>query len=768
MTELQKYYASLVQEVTVRQLANEDGDSQEQTFTRYVVDMLSEAGETENVDVAYYDKDSGTVNQTKINAYALPENYETVDLFITLYKPEENIPVIYASEIQQAQRRTFNFFKKSFCDDLYLNMADSSEVIEFSKTLATYEELRDSLIRVNVFILTNGEYKGEIPSSDVVDGHNIYYRVIDINFIYGISKESRIPIEIDFDEYGYSVPCLPAYSENEDYQAYVSIISGSCLADLYERFGARLMEQNVRTFLQFTGKINKGIRETINKEPHMFLAFNNGIAATADHIEMDPTGRYIKKMSNLQIVNGGQTTASIYHTKKQDKADVSQVFVQVKLSVVKKKEQFSEIVSRISRYANTQNKVNDADFSANNPILVELEKLSRYIMTPAESSGMQTYWFFERARGQYKNARKKDGFTKSREKAFDLKYPKSQLFTKVELAKYVNSWEELEKTSNGKKKLLIAPYIVVRGNEKNYAAYINYNLPKDVDNVYFEDVVAKAILFRDADRRYGTKRNEYCIGELKQVVVPYALGLVNILTKGKIDLYKIWKKQAISKSLSDEIYNLMVQVNRFILDNSPGSHYIEWAKKEECWDLVKKQEWLFDLDAIRDDLIDPKNTSKRKSSKQDVDFAQREAEYGLIKAIPPVLWNKIAEYGRDGGYLDVQQQIYAKDIAHKLVYCQQLDKEDRQKAIEVYEIVADKNVELLEEAESFAGQLLSRMRYEVKDVNRLLAWNESHKSIKTNMVNELKKVVKGATFDSKLQCIFAMAIDRAKVDGYQP
>lgn len=136
------------------------------------------------------------------------------------------------------------------------------------------------------------------------------------------------------------------------------------------------MEQNVRSFLQFTGKINKGIRKTINDEPHMFFAFNNGIAATADNIELDETNRHIRHIRNLQIVNGGQTTASIFNTAKKDKADISKIYVQVKLSVIKDSEQYANIVSRISQYANTQNKVNDADFTANNPALIEIEKFS--------------------------------------------------------------------------------------------------------------------------------------------------------------------------------------------------------------------------------------------------------------------------------------------------------------------------------------------------------------------------------------------------------
>jgi hypothetical protein len=117
---------------------------------------------------------------------------------------------------------------------------------------------------------------------------------------------------------------------------------------------------------------------------------------------------------------------------------------------------------------------------------------------------MQTCWFFERARGQYKNLRLKEGFTKSAQNKFDLKYPKNQVITKVELAKYINAFQEV---SEGRK-LAIGPHIVVRGNEKNYAQFINNNLPDDprkINNVFFEDSIAKCILFKTAEKRYGVK-----------------------------------------------------------------------------------------------------------------------------------------------------------------------------------------------------------------------------------------------------------------------
>ena len=707
MKEIEKFYQALMQDVVAMQSGDEEGNTQEQIFTRICLDMLSDAAETENVSVAYDERDLKKKGQHKINGYAISDNYETVDLFITLYANTTDIRTVPKGEIDTAAKMITKFFHRAIYNDYVNEIAESSEIFEFANTLANYAELRENLIRVNAFILTNGTYRGEWPASQTICGYNIYYKVIDVEYLHKISKQAGVPIELDFENLDgnrYEIPCFAANLSNPDYEAYVAIISGECLAKLYECYGARLLEQNVRSFLQFTGKINKGIRETIKNEPHMFLAYNNGIAATADHIELDETGHFIRHISNLQIVNGGQTTASIYNTAKKDKADISDILVQVKLSVIKDKEQYGEIVSRISRYANTQNKVNDADFSANNPALVEIERISRYVFAPATpTNNLQTAWFFERARGQYKTLRAKEGFTKSRQKAFDLKYPKKQVVTKVELAKYVNAWQE---TYNGRN-LAIGPHIVVRGNEKNYARFINYNLPdvKHIDVAWFEDTIAKAILFKAADKRYGTKLTGDHIGELKQVVVPYTLSLLNIITEGRLDLYRIWENQSISPTLSDFIYDLMKQVNEFILKESPISHYIEWAKKEECWLKVRSNKWTYNLDEIRQDFIDDKNPPKR-NHKSDIGNEESDIRHkeGIIRAIPFSLWKKIETWGRDTEMLQPTLTSLARDIAYKIKNNRKLNDIDISRGYRIYENVWQYNPELLEEADSLAEQ----------------------------------------------------------------
>jgi hypothetical protein len=699
--EIEKYYENLRQDIQAIQLSDEIGGNSEQIFTQISISNLSDAGETENASLAFDKKAIGTKNQHQINAYAISENYETLDLFISIYKGSDLISNVSKSDIETAQKRITNFFTKCINSEYANEIEESSEIFELANTLANYDEIKENLVRVNVIILTDGIYKGEFPKNEKIKGYNLFFRVIDINILYKISEESRLPIEINFEDIdgeSYTIPCLTGNNDSTKYRTYIAIMPGNCIAKLYERYGSRLLEQNVRSFLQFSGKINKGIRDTIRNEAEMFLAFNNGIAATADYVELDEAGRNITKIRNLQIVNGGQTTASIYNSAEKDKVDISKIYVQVKFSIIEDPDQYSEIVSRISKYANTQNKVNDADFSANNPTLVAFEKLSRYILTPiTESSNIQTSWFFERARGQYKTLRNREGRTKALQAVFDRKFPKNQVVSKVELAKYINSYQEVYENE----KLVIGPHIFVRGNEKNYAQFIAHNLPKKLSNIYFEDAIAKCILFKNADKRYGIKPNS--IGEMKQVVVPYTLTLLNIITNNKIDLFKIWKNQEVSHALSDFIFDLMKQVNEFILSTYYGQHYIEKAKREECWDLVKNHFWNFDLNRIKLDLIDPLNLPKRAES-IDVDLEELQHNKTLVKSIPPALWKEILDWGKETSILDIAKQTIISNIAFKLRQNKLIHDEEYKKGVEILDVVAKQNEELLQKTEEFVGK----------------------------------------------------------------
>lgn len=694
--ELNKFYFNLQQDIRTEQLSEEEGGTLEQLFTQFAVNLLSDTGETENARIAYHESIIPR-NRHKINAYAISDNYETLDLFVTLFKSTDDPVRIQKTELDDVSKLIVNFFSKAKYKEFAGELEESSEIFDLAHTLSDSALLKENLVRVNAIVITDGVYSGEIPPTKTISGYPIFFKIADINYLYNISEKSHIPIEINFKEGGYAIPCIQSPSVNDEYQSYLAIISGDALVNIYERYGARLLEQNVRSFLQFTGKVNGGIRNTILNEPHMFLAFNNGIAATADSVEIekanDGNGFVITKVNDFQIVNGGQTTASIYHTWKKDKKDVSGIHVQVKLSVVKNKQKFSDIVSQISQYANTQNKVSVSDLSSNRPYHIEMEKLSRSIWAPpTEGKSIQTRWFYDRARGQYKNARIKEGFTKAKQNAFDLKNPKSQVYSKEDVAKYINSYEELIEG----KKLLIGPHYVVRGNQKNYVQFINHNLVKKTDSIYFEDVIAKAILFRAAEKAYGVKPNS--IGDMRYVTVPYTIAYFSFITKGKLDLFKIWKNQAVSSELKNLLYDLMVQVEIFIKANAPGSLYGEWAKKEECWEQLKKENFEIDLDSVKPDMLNSKSISQRKKITEDeTQDSQIKEEHKKLSSISPKIWANIEEWGKATELLSSNQQTAAWNISIRLKNNHKLSEYERITGSKILDIVILNSPEILSE-----------------------------------------------------------------------
>lgn len=581
---------------------------------------------------------------------------------------------------------------------MWNNLKKSRLIFDLAQTLYRSQEVKAFLTRINVFILTDGDFKSEIPATDKFKEWSVYHRVIDINYLYNLSDKSHVPIAIEFSQ---PLPCIIADDRNDEYQSYLAIISVSILAEVYEKYGSRLLEQNVRSFLRFTGKINKGIRNTIIKEPHFFLAFNNGIAATAESLELirQPNGGHaISKITDLQIVNGGQTTASIYRTWKKDKADIAGISVQLKLSVVKNKDKFSEIVSRISEYANTQNKVSVSDLSSNRPFHIELEKLSRTIWAPPMAGqSTQTRWFYERARGSYKNAMLKEGFTKAKKKAFEIKNPKSQLFSKEDLAKYQNAYQEVYEG----KKLVIGPHYVVRGNQKNYVQFVNYNLVKKTDNIYFEDTIAKAILFRCAEKIYGVKPNS--IGDMRFLTVPYTLAWLGYKTNYKLDLFKIWKAQSISDTLKELLYQLMIAVETRIKQQAPGSLYHEWGKKEDAWLDIREQDFGINLNRLKPDLEDG-STNRRRLTEDETAQLQIKEEEERLRSIHPKTWLSMEQWGSTTGKLSAYQQNMANTIKGRVANNRQISDIERQYGIEILDLAIVQAPELLYETDELFEQ----------------------------------------------------------------
>ncbi len=730
--ELQKFYIDVQEEIKSSLISDEEGTNPEQVFTELALSFLSDAGETENYRVCFDEKISKRGVEHKINGYSLYENYETLDLFVTIYNGDSNIQNVTKGEADKAIERAVKFFRNAIYKDYVNDIEESSEIFDLAQTLANVPEVKEYLTRVNIFLITNGEIKADLKTSDTVAGFTVFYRTIDINYLFNLSDKSRVPIEINFEQSGYKVPCIVNETENSDYQSWLAIIPGLALADIYEQYGARLLEQNVRSFLQFTGKINKGIRNTILKEQHMFMAFNNGIDATAEEVSItdlpNNQGKAIALVKDFQIVNGGQTTASVYHTWKKDKIDISNVFVPVKLTIVKNRDNFSEIVGRIAEYANTQNRVSASDLSSNRENHVLIEKLSRTIWAPPVSGETtQTRWFFERSRGQYKNDRNRFGITPSKRKQFDKQNPRSQMFTKELLAKYINTYEEVY---NGKK-LVVGPHIVVRGSQKNYAQFLNYNFSFKPDNIWFEDLVAKALLFKNAEKIYGVKPN--AIGDMRYITVPYSIAWLGLKLDYKLDLYKIWKQQSLSEILKDKLHEVMSKIEDYIKKQAPGSLYGEWAKKEDCWDRIKNEDFNIDLESLKADLENKSSEKRKKLTEDETQKAEVEASLNRLKSIHIKTWKKIEDWGRETQNLTQYQYDMASTLSSKIRNNREITDIQLNQGETILNIVAELNPELFFDMDDFFNADENKKEEEVEIsinlIERIVQWDKRNKRL---------------------------------------
>jgi hypothetical protein len=413
-------------------------------------------------------------------------------------------------------------------------------------------------------------------------GHiEVVYDIYDVDRLYKLSDDTFSPADIvvDFREgLGGAVPCLEATGRDHFYKSYLLILSGTTIHWLFKRYGPRLYDTNLRSYLDNKTKVNKEIIKTVKDQPERFLAYNNGLTATAQEIEIETIHGQpcVTRIAGLQIVNGAQTTGSIYKAKesakKQGGVDLSQVAVAVKLTKVAS-EDLREFVPRITRYANTQNPIQAADLEANEELHRRMEQLANDTWCP----GQATRWFYERTRGSYQAAMNREGTTPKRKADFKRQIPKDQRFGKTDMAKYWMAWS-------------LYPHLVSKGAQKNFDAFkkivsaADGGIPiESVDETFFKHIVAMGILFRAAS---GAVADAGIGGGIGSMVKAYLTSYLSYRLRDRLNLDDVWQNQ----SVSPEIQKLLDVWAPLVLERmtlNAGQHTTEWFKKEACWTDVQ-------------------------------------------------------------------------------------------------------------------------------------------------------------------------------------
>ena len=634
------------------------------SFTHAVFDMLSEAGEFEDPLVCYH-KTRGM----EVSGYGVDEDEGRLDLFLSIHTNASPPETVTRQQVDVAFRRLRSFLDWCLSGG-YVDLEESSPVFNMA---AHIHGFRKNLAQVRLCVITDGRTTVERLPQNPLGDVTITSSLWDIVRLHrlGTSGQQREAISIDLcQRFGEPLPCLQADRTQEGYRAFLLLVPGEVLRSIYSDFGSRLLERNVRSFLQARGKVNRGIRDTISREPDRFLAYNNGITLTAEAVELCDIGgsRAVTKLDGLQIVNGGQTTASLLATNR-GRADLTHVYVAAKLIEIEAGDVHDELVRNVSRYSNSQNRIAEADFSANDPFHIGIEKLSRTTWAPAaDGAQKQTRWFYERARGQYQDARASES-TPARRKAFSAEHPTRQRFTKTDLAKFENTWDQL-------------PHIVSRGAQKNFSNYMIKMGERDQvipDQAYFERLVSKAILFRTAERIV----QQQGFGGYRANIVTYTISLVSHATSQRIDLGRIWREQGLTEKLRVAIAELSHEVHR-IITNPPGARNItEWCKAEPCWDAVRSSCSSEPVKRISGELMGAaaaNNELKREISNLSSAYVQN---LRRVVEVSPRGWRLLAEWGAETESIDSSQRQLALRIARAIDRGSNIKALDAERAVEI-------------------------------------------------------------------------------------
>lgn len=690
--EITEFYQDFFQDIVGT--ANVDGEYLEDAFFEKFCDFLIEEGELETADRVYLHR-----RGLRVDGYGGDprESGGLLTLIVCDFDPSNEISTLTATEMEANFKRTRNFLSKTLDASFRNELEETHPAFGLSDMIAARWR---STHKVRIILITNRIISSRIDgrAKEELDGTPITHTVWDLSRIFKIatSKQRREEIEIDLEgEFGGSLPVLPAALKGTLYKSYLAVVPGYQLAQIYDRWHTRLLEQNVRVFLQFRGKVNKGMRVSLEFQPDMFFAYNNGITATAEEVEVEKKEDqlYIKSMKNFQIVNGGQTTAAIHAASKRKGFDLTNVFVQMKLSIIDP-DHAQEVVPKISEYANSQNKVTAADFFSNHPFHVRMEEFSRRIYFRSPEGGFrETKWFYERARGQYNDARA--NLTSARKRRFEEEFPKRQVFSKTDLAKFLNVWRSL-------------PHIVSRGAQKNFAEFgkfIDAEWEKDdgkgknqLNELFYRHTIAKALIFKEVERIVSDA--EWYQGGYRANIVAYAISKVAYDLEQihkYFDFDIVYQNQLIGASMSDT-FRLSTKAVHDILVNPPETsrNVTEWAKKEDCWNRVRllRISWP---DQFLNSLISESEikTQNREEGKKQKELTGIQAMTAVLKA-GREFWIEVRDWGRERnlltekeeGILEVAVQIPGKYPSDKqslilVSTIQKLNEEGFQNKLEV-------------------------------------------------------------------------------------
>lgn len=606
--ELNEFRTEFIDELRFN--AEHDGTEPETQFINKMLENLEEIGELNDPCPMSVDMKGKRGRKMTFDAYAYDEADGSLILIASNFSNmRDSIPTLTNTQIDDMYKYMLNFLDEAvnghirdYCDDsdVVINLAK-----EFAKKIGK-GILNTEISRFKFYILSDAVLSKTVKSikkEDFLDRPvEISIWTVDRIFQTFTSNSSEI-IRIDTKDFGCDgIQCLKADLGGEtEYDAYLGIVPGRFLAEIYLKYGSKLLQGNVRAFLSIRGKVNRGIRETIMNKPSNFFTYNNGIAIVARSVGFSSEGKIVH-FTDPQIINGGQTTASLANAiiKKEDKNGMDTLFVPMKLTVLNVEDEMSEeqieqynlITKTISQCANSQNAVSEADFFSNHPFHVIMEKLSSKVMAPpVDGNPYQTTWYYERSRGKWEQEQMK--MTVAQRKKYCEMHPKAQVIKKEKLAKCLNT-------------IYMHPHQVCQSSAINFSKFANvieklYTDSRDsINEEFFKKGVCAVIIFDQLDKIIG-KASWYPKGGNKAQIVPYTISkLFSLLPKGKdIDWRMIWQKQRLTPEMAEELNRLAFFTHKYLEKEANGGLVRSMSRLEGTWKKFQNEAYALSETFVR-------------------------------------------------------------------------------------------------------------------------------------------------------------------------
>ena len=584
-------------------------------FVNTTLSMLEEMGELTDPYPFSCDMRGLRGRAMAFDAYSYDDADSSIVLLISDFQNSVEKTTLTNTRIDELYGRMRYFIEEAYAGSIRKYCDDSDPIIDVAKEFKRrigVNSLNTEVLKFKFYIITNSVLSTQVKN---IKKEDVLGRPVELNlwtmerFYQSMMSSTNETIQIHCQDYGINgIQCLKAnLGNNNAYDSYMAIVPGAFLAKIYLDHGSRLLEGNVRAFLSVRGKVNRKIRETIiGQHPENFFTYNNGISVVAHSIQLSPDKSKIVSFNNFQIINGGQTTASLASAKvKKEVKDenLGKIYVPMKLTVLNIEDDMTEdeevkyqdIVQKISKSANCQNPVSDADFFSNDPFHVTMETLSlKHLAPPVNGTPHQTTWYYERSKGRWEQEQMK--MTEAQREKYKAKNPKNQVVKKEKLAKCLNT-------------VYMNPHVVCEGSANNMKAFANtieqmYEKDKDsINEFFFKKSIAAVILFDSTDRIVN-KAPWYPKGGNKAQIVPYTIArIIHEIPKGyELDWKRIWNKQMLYPELVRQIEIVAEQTHKFLLE-SEGVIVREYAKKAGTWKKFRDDFKIELTEEFKDSLI---------------------------------------------------------------------------------------------------------------------------------------------------------------------